>query len=176
MRQNAADGPPSTAWLAAQQAFSEPRPASAEQPQVLVRKGRAPVVHAFAAAPAVAPAAATPMAVSHNKPARVFRVVSAPAVPPLAAAAEQAAASEPGIAQVQADVPRRRRTAAYKRPGPVLHIVHELPAPVPSPAAQAQQLPQHQLRTLVEMLARVDAVLGDIRRARSFQFDDALRS
>jgi len=168
VRRDAIDGAPSAAWLEAQQAFSEQRPAAPGPAVVIVRKGRALV----AAAP-VAEAAPDQSGPPAEKVARVFRVVlagglSASSVPPdLNRYGPQSPGEGTGVG-------RKRRFDAEKRPGPVLRTVPVAPV-------QARQLGQsepsthrvpvlHPLAELRRMLARVDAVIDDIRRARAFRF------
>jgi hypothetical protein len=83
-----------------------------------------------------------------------------------------------GKLQLSADMPRssrRTRIALEKRPGPVLSIVHALPAVEAEPPVQDQVpvLVQDGVGAVIEMFASVDAILDDIKRARSFRFVDA---
>jgi len=160
---------PSTAWLAAQDAFSAPRPVPAAEPAlVVVRRGRAPEPELQGLA---SPAATQP--VLADRPARVFRVVTAPAADagpalpppelPLAPAAAPAVATQ---------ARRRRRVDLDKRPGPVQHIVHATRAPVESVvAAPVRSLsPGEEIAALQAMMARLNAVFDEIGAARAFHF------
>lgn len=169
-RLEAAHALPSTAWLAAQQAFSERQRAPADQPVVIVRKGR---VVALSAAQAAEPQAAT--LAPAGKPARVFRIVSASAASNPAMQAEPSEPAWQGAAARGGDMPRKKRVAIDRRPGPVLRIVHQLPAMDAGPGIpdEASTMPKYRVSELFEMLAGVDAILDDIRFARSLQFVDA---
>ncbi len=151
--------PPSTAWLAAQQAFLSHRPAPAAEPVVTVRRGRA---LALAVPSADEAQAATPAPEMANKPARIFRITSAVAD---SNAALQARSAQPSL-QTGFDLSRQGRIASNKRPGPVLRIVPAAPA-VAEPEAQTQK---ESVGALREMLAEIDAILEDIKAARAFRF------
>lgn len=170
--------PPSTAWAAAQQAFSHREQGPADKPVVIVRKGR--VMVAAAAAPDGAQTVA-PRPVPADKPARVFRVAAAWAVSDPAGGFEDVEPALQADPRAAADTPRsthntrKRRVVLEKRPGPVLSIVHALPAleaqaPVPD---QVPMLPLDDVGAVIEMFASVDAILDDIKRARAFRFVDA---
>ncbi len=179
-----ADRPPSTAWLAAQEAFSAPRPVAAEPALVVLRKGRAaeparpagakPTVAAEArrGERPVEPPAERPAEQPVERPARVFRVVTA--------AADVVLTSGPGTTPLAASsaapgptLPRRkRRVDVLKHPGPVRHIVQALPAR----AVMAAEPPPLSLSSgeaiarLWAEMAGLDAVFSEIHRARSFRF------
>lgn len=165
-RRTASERVPSTAWLAAQAAFSAPEPAEAEAALVNVRAFVVPAVAALAT-----PRLATDTPLRPERPARVFLVPSdTPSAtegnaddgskPPPAAGAQQTAettaeippATAPGGPDTQAQpaahkpTPRpRRRVHADKLPGPVLHITRpqqtQAQAPARAPARAAAQDP-----------------------------------
>jgi hypothetical protein len=160
--------PMSAARLAAEAAFA-PAPVHDAPPlllpaQVVVRRARgAPLTLAAAAATD----SAGPSAASSTKGPRVFRVEAAAS--PIALADDHprwpaTTNGHDGVAHMPTSRPRR--TAADKRPGPVLHVVHALPAR-PEPAPQAQRLDE-----LTVQLARLEPVLADIRRAQAFRLVD----
>ena len=172
-RANGADRAPSTAWLAAQEAFSAPRPAAEEPALVVLRRGRSPelVLHVDASSAATTSLPA-------DRPVRVFRVVSLTA--PLAVVAGPAA--EAGFAAPRPVAPKavwsapaprgRRRVDADRHPGPVRHILQSRPVPMESaPEAPGRSMsPNEEIAALRAMMARLDALFGAIGRARAFRF------
>jgi hypothetical protein len=190
--------PMSAARLAAEAAFG-PAPFATAQPpsllaQVTVRRARgtpmAPVAAPAAMAedganvfnsasnsatnsatnPATNPATDSAADSAITKSPRVFRIEAAPAPDTLAPDSlvlQAASNGHDGAAHQRLSGPRR--AASDKRPGPVLHVVHALP-PRHEPPAQPLRLD-----ALSILLARVDPVLTEIKRAQAFQFvDDSL--
>ena len=172
-RADRSDRAPSTAWLAAQEAFSAPRPVAAEPALVVVRKGRAseaepPLYVASSAAPVPA-----------ERPARVFRVVGAAtavsATASSAGAAETNPLASPAFAPQAATAvrarQRRRRVDVHKDPGPVLHIV-QAPRVASQPAAdpaQAGMSRGEEIAALQALMKQLDEVFAAISQARAFR-------
>lgn len=162
--------PMSAARLAAEAAFAASPfdPAPPSQAQVTVRKSRLAVGSlAVAMPPATATATNNSPSALTSKGSRVFRVDasgSAPSGPaPVARPAGPTGADGPSI-DVSA---RTRRIAIDKRPGPVLHVIHALPAR----SREIQAVPPT-LETLIAELARVESVLESIHRAQTFTVID----
>jgi hypothetical protein len=148
--------PPSSAWLAAQQAFSAHCPVTAAEPVIIVRRARA-----LSADGAHEVAAATPPPKVASKTARIFRIAMArvdSAEPELHAAPSKTS-----------ELPRKTRIAVDKRPGPVLRIVHQLPAVMAEPEAP---MPNGGMARLREMMAEIDAIFSDIKAAQALRFLD----
>ena len=182
---------PSTAWLAAQEAFSAPPPAQAEPAVVTVRRAWNPAHNSHATA--AAGPGETP---SHpERPARVFLVASdnnpAPNPAPSPAAETGAApllavvrrAGTDAGAPVQPTTPRpaerraqrqRRRLHADKLPGPVRLITQPMQAQAARPQAPPAPGPSagEQLRALKAAMAELKAVFDAIQRARALRFLD----
>lgn len=179
-RRDPADRVPSTAWLAAQEAFSAPRPTPQDAPAgpavVVVRKARAPVPPAGPGEvpdgrPAPAPTPALGPAAALEKPVRVFRVVTVPVPVPAPADVVVPAlpvAAAPAAAAATAPTRRRRRAsvAPEKQPGPVLRIVQPVVPPVP---AVPRLTPAEELASLRQLMARLEEVLRDIQQARAWR-------
>lgn len=200
-RQDTAARVPSTAWLAAQEAFSALPPVTAEPAVVTVRKTWNPSGDADTGA---ASAAETPL--RSDRPARVFLVASetSPITRPITrpttspstdATTGPAAAAAPRLAVVpqgeaagpeqalapaaearRAQRPRRRRHAD-QLPGPVVLITQPRPEQAQRPLApQAPQLPSlstaEQLQALKAAMAQLNAVFDDIQRASALRFLD----
>ena len=171
------DVAPSQAWAAAQAAFAaphQPRP-SELAPLVVVKRSR--VAGAIEGPrPVVAlPSSDAPIDDKDNKGPRVFRVEAAAAEPvltPPAPPQEQPAEAAP--------LRRRRRVADHMKPGPVVLAFQAPPAASAPPPRQAREpadlagpwqgLSAVEARTLRTLLARLEPVLEDIRRAQSLQF------
>jgi hypothetical protein len=172
-RRDPADRVPSTAWLAAQEAFSAPRSTPLDQPAVVVvRKPRAPVPPAVPGEAHASTASAVPGPVAvHEKPVRVFRVVTVPVPTPAPAEAAPVAPAAAVAAPVVAAAPRRRRrsVAPDKQPGPVLRIVQP---PAPAVPAAPRMSPREELASLRRLMARLDEVLRDIQQARAWRCVD----
>jgi hypothetical protein len=148
--------PPSSAWLAAQQAFSAHQPATAAEPVIIVRRARA-----FSADTADKAAGATPPSTVASKTARIFRITPS-----------RADAAEPDLQaarQMSSELPRKARIAIDKRPGPVLRIVHQLPTAMAEPEAP---MPNGGMATLRAMMAEIDAIFSDIQAAQDLRFLD----
>jgi hypothetical protein len=160
----------SAARLAAEAAFGD-RPQRTAPPNpalVIVRRARLAVDAGTAAASDDTRPATQPQPV--DKSPRVFRVDAAPSPkPPDLPALDLVPPALTG--QAVAAGARPRRTAAHKRPGPVLHVVHTLPARRPEVEAPATDL-----AALAAALDRVGLVLADIGRAQSFRVIDDHRS
>lgn len=169
-----ADGPPSTAWLAAQEAFSAPRPAAVEPALVVVRKGRAPELVSQADVPSAI--AVTVAAV--ERPARVFRVVAEAAFGTAAAvdtALVDAAGAMPEARTAASAAParrRKRRLDLHKHPGPVTHILQLAAAPTESETPPHSLSPGEEIAAMQAAMSHVDAVFDEISRARAFRFVD----
>lgn len=177
--------PMSAARLAAETAFSVSRQPSPQQlPTIIVRRSRGFGAEATnVAAPRDAEQAA--MAAGANKGPRIFRL--GPSAPPAAdtGAAEAgpafAAASQFTEAEAIPASRRKRRVAADQRPGPVVQIFKALvedrsedrSAGADNTPVQHHAVTRAQLATLAEMLAGVQSVLDDIRRARAFRVLDS---
>ena len=172
-RADRSDRAPSTAWLAAQEAFSAPRPVAAEPALVVVRKGRASEAEPLAD---VAPSAAPEPA---ERAARVFRVVGAATA--LAATASSAGTAETSPLAAPAAAPltatparprqRRRRVDVHKDPGPVLHIVqapHVATQRAADPA-QAGMSRGEEIVALQALMKQLDEVFDAISQARAFR-------
>ncbi len=158
----------SASRLAAEAAFAAPQFSAPppSQAQVTIRKARVAV---FAAQPVVTDEGLSAMEPATQGP-RVFRVEAPQAGHSTQAMGdalhEPLAASAGDADAVVAVVPRSRRAAADKRPGPVLHVVHALPArPLADAAAPS-------LRGLIAELASVGPTLDAIRCAQSFEIVD----
>lgn len=168
-RPPAADRPPSTAWLAAQEAFSAPKPTAASLPVVVVRRARAQEPLDAAGSRAEAPTPAAQM-----RPARVFRVVGGTAFEAGPDAAAPAEAMAPSASETSPSPRRKRRADTGRRPGPVKIIVEapsaQVQGPVEAPAGPVSH--QAQLETLAAMMGALDAVLGEIAHARGRVFLD----
>ena len=162
-RTDRTDRAPSSAWLAAQEAFSAPRPVAAEPALVVVRKGRA--TEAEPSADAACGAAPAPA----ERPARVFRVVGA--ATGLSAKASSASAAETSPRGVPARArQRRRRVDVHKDPGPVLHIL-QAPRVAAQRAAEPPQTgmsPGEEIAALQVLMRQLDEVFGAISQARAF--------
>ena len=164
--------PMSAARLAAEAAFAGPRSPVSEPVRALVTVRRA----RLALPPQAAAAGAAEPAAPAAKVQRVFRI-DAPREPPPQgplpgpSAAEPVAAATPRAAEAAAPAPppavvrRRRRADPDKRPGPVLHVVVDLPPPPAAPAAPLQAA------QLMEALDALDPLLQDIARAQAWRFD-----
>lgn len=154
--------------LAAEAAFAAP-PLSAPSPsqaQIAIRKARIAVL---AAQPVVTDECQAALEPAAHRP-RVFRVEAPRAVHSMQALGDSKhtlLAISAGDADADAVVvPRSRRAAADKRSGPVLHVVHALPARPPlEPVAPS-------LRGLIAELANVEPTLDAIRCALSFEIVD----
>jgi hypothetical protein len=161
------DRPPSTAWLAAQEAFAAPRPAASNASVVVVRRASAPDLIEVAHAHVGAPTAAVPI-----RPARVFRVISGPTV----GTAPKPADCSAGTAPAPLDTPppkRNRRANPERRPGPVKLIVN---ASVPTlrgldaPPARGEFYGE-QVDALRAMMTSLDGIFTDIMAARRLRFE-----
>jgi hypothetical protein len=174
-----ADRMPSTAWLAAQAAFSAPQPVQAQPAVVVVHKSKpaamgwgADQTDAADAADAASSASAAAGAPEYlERPARVFLVAPAPAgdsaAAPLQDRAPAAEKAPPAVA-----LRPRRRLHADKRPGPVLHITQPTPERAARDVSAAPRGPTigEQIASLQAMVAEVNTVLEHIQRARGLQF------
>jgi hypothetical protein len=167
-----ASGPPkSSAWLLAEGAFAvTQRPPPAATAVVTVRKSRVQVPPSASArlqdgAPE-RPSEPPSERPSDHKGSRVFRTGHASAE---ADATLEARASDPKAADrpspLRKPVARKRRLAADRRPGPVLHIV-TVPVRQPVPPIEGQ------IAALRDLLSELDPILDDIRRARRFRILD----
>lgn len=148
--------PPSTAWLEAQAAFSAPAatpaatPAAGPVPVVVVRRSRpldAPPEGAQPAGPGTDGGTA--------RPARVFRVVSAPA------ADAGGVTPAPGIPEGRPPRPRRARRS-QQAPGVATVISFAVAA---TPALTYRE----QMARLGELMRALDEALALALRARSFE-------
>ena len=170
--------PMSAARLAAETAFSDSRPPPAEQPPTItVRRSRGFGAD-IAGAETVFPADGTAAPPSATKGPRIFR---------LGPTASQAADStaEPGQVPAAGSRPpevaeaptsrRRRRVADNQKPGPVVQLFKAAIAPGEGTHAAlvADAVTREQVAALAEMLARVQPILEDIRRAQAFRLFDS---
>jgi hypothetical protein len=169
---DASGAPRSAAWLVAEGAFAlqqrAPRPSTTV---VTVKRSRVVVqtpAHVLAQ-DVIADASS-----SQDEGRRVFRIEAAPTGASVGSTA-QASTSEP-VEQVPSaamPVPCSRRVASDKRPGPVLHIV-AAPGALSSDGGDTKTagMSNDQVEALVAMLAQVEPILDDIRRAQAFRFVD----
>lgn len=164
-RHEPADRMPSTAWLAAQEAFSAPKPAQAEPAVVVVRKIRAPSMGLGADAATAAAVAQENL----DRPARVFLVVPEPAEHVAAAPLQD---SPPAAEPVPPAPRQRRRLHADKRPGPVLHITQPTPLQAAREVAPPPRGPSvsDQIASLQALMADVNVMFDHIQRARALHF------
>jgi hypothetical protein len=155
---------PSTAWLEAQAAFSAPAatdtpaPAAGPVPVVVLRRSRP--VEALAepsATPAPGSEAADPGAA---RPARVFRVVSAPTPVPEGAAALQ---PRPLDAATRPQPPRPRRARRSQQAPGLATVISFAPPPGAVPPYREQ------MARLGELMRALDEALALAQQARSFE-------
>jgi hypothetical protein len=153
------DSAPSTAWLEAQAAFSAPAAAEAPAPAVgpvpvvVLRRGRP--LEGLADRSAAPGSEATEADTA--RPARVFRVVSAPAPTPEAAVALAAASLEAPRR------PRPRRTRRSQQAPGVATVISFAPPP-------GAVLPyREQMARLGELMRAIDEALAVAQQARSFE-------
>lgn len=161
-RPNPADRPPSTAWLAAQEAFSAPRPTAANSPVVVVRRASAQDLMESTGI-----SADGPKPVAAARPARVFRVVGGTAMKADPQSTSPATDTAPPPLET-VPVKRNRRASPDRRPGPVKLIVQASSTPSDSPVASPAPGKSHgeQLHVLKTMMASLDAMLSEIMTAR----------
>jgi hypothetical protein len=130
-------------------------PTSSREAEVIVRAVRR--ARTAEPPPAVADTSAASQAASRAP--RVFRIEGARAQAPAASARSDRPVPEA--------VPRSRRVASDRRPGPVLHMVQAV-----SPGPEATGMTVAQLKTVIAELALVEPVLELIRRAQAFRVID----
>ena len=162
----------SAARLAAEAAFAAPRldPSPPLQASVTVRRARP-------SRGAVETVTAPPSGVAEgpldSRSPRVFRVeasmLRSPTEPEGMDPPQLALLAPPAdrISPVATPVKRRRRIGVDKRPGPVLHLVHAVPA---AQAARSDAADAPVFDQLLAQLARVGELLQEIEQAQSFQF------
>jgi hypothetical protein len=157
----------SAARLAAEAAFAAPQ----VQPlaQVTVRRTRSASV-----AVEPPPEASDSLTIEPTaRSARVFRVEAAPISPSVEAGLATLPPPTEGstysgtLPAHATEPPRERRIATYKRPGPVLHVVH-----APPERQRESEVLQRQLELLTSGLDRVKPVLETIARAQAFSLVD----
>ena len=170
---DASGAPKSAAWYAADGAFAQqqrvPRPSAAvvtiRQSRVAVQTpGPIAVEDRFAQARS-----------SDEKSPRVFQIGAAPT------RIHQGSPNQPSrqetedrVARLGLPPLRRKRISVDKSPGPVLRILPlqgEPDAEIDG-IAKAACMSINEVDSLLEMLAQVDAVFDEIRRAQSFRFVD----
>jgi hypothetical protein len=167
------EAPRSAARLAADEAFSAPEslPPNTNQPVVIVRRARVLSRDLDISAPD----SATPVHESEGKAPRVFRVESNADLLPDELRPVLSASPAQDHAQDVVHVPRKRRIAVDKRPGPVVHVLQDPGRLQPDAEAGSNGLassPGRPLDELVGELAGVDRIFEAIRRAQAFQMND----
>lgn len=176
-RHPTADRAPSTAWLAAQEAFSAPKPVPIEHVVVVERKESL----LPAPTPSLEPPATVATPVPAAKAARVFRVVSQAAdagVQPEVSDVQTDETSQARAALATSAAPavrqRVRRLHPSRQPGPVMHIVQaERPSTARAEAPPTRHLShREQAGVLQVLMGELAAVLDDAVRARAFRFED----
>lgn len=138
-------------------------------PVVVVRRARGPEALETAVSRAEVPTPAAP-----TRPARVFRVVGGTAYQAGPGPAPQPEPTAHATPEPALSPRRNRRADTGRRPGPVRIIVEAPKAQAPSPVPPAADAMTHkeELETLAAMMSAVDAVLGEIMRARGLVFLD----
>jgi hypothetical protein len=177
--QEPSPAPQSDARRAAEAAFAAPLPAAPDTTQALITVKRARLAvfaqtapsnaaDADAASADAVSAGNPPQAEPPSKQPRVFRVDGGQAKP-----GSTNPASEGALLQPQSQ-PKRRRSAlqhAHKAAGPVLHVVHSLPAmqrqpltvtPTPAPTREA----------ITAQMAELTQLLKSIQQLQSLKFID----
>jgi hypothetical protein len=154
----------SAARLAAEAAFAAPQyqPPPTAQAQITVRRMRPRDLPSVVAA-----SDSTAAAESQTKGPRVFRLTAAKPSPLVGVQPNPSTSKQASVVDRDGDKlrphSRPRRQAAYKKPGPVLHVVHTLPAR-PEPQDKVPHFD-----SLAAQVQHIGVLLETAKRASKFR-------